>query len=589
MGSLIGGCLAIALSIAPASTKNWSIVRLVAPVAAIGCFLNRKQSLKNAIAQQRAIDSAIAEKKQQQRELAEATRPIIIQEEIDKQTARAAAAVKDFALDADKALATSIAHKHPEWARQQVADAKLRHEQALLETEQVNKSEPEPETEELIVDRSSFPFGVELPIVPDFGVKFFDWADFRNQPENYTHIRAVAPTNGGKTMLVDWLLDVFPSEKKFVVSIKRKPHQWRFLDVVGVPEDYVAIRSEMLKLQQERIDRTVLMADGIDYPYWSVAFDEWKAIAKNIKAIVENKQVISPSARDLMGEYLTLCRELKIRIFALAQGRQVITWGLEGESDLAECFCSIYMGKFAVEECESYCNRFPKDSEEYTKYQKVRDYLESFGKRSAWISSEVGEFPAIVPDLSKWQREDGGFATVSKADLSPEIEPQPKPEPKSQVQTEPTSEELLEVAKKRLLDAWNAEFLPIDDFPSSESDMFAVEVQPEFPKALPEENSSLIASPASTLPEKERTKALARVFGLMRKYSVPNAEVEDAIELIPIDPDKALWLSLKILQLGVTQTSTKIFMKGNSGRPFLKSKEWYSLLESKFGKITDEK
>jgi hypothetical protein len=73
-------------------------------------------------------------------------------------------------------------------------------------------------------------------------------------------------------------------------------------------------------------------------------------------------------ARDWQGENLTLGRELKMRIFALAQGRQIMTWGLQGESDLLECFCSIFLGNFAVEECESYRNKYPKDSEQYAKY-----------------------------------------------------------------------------------------------------------------------------------------------------------------------------------------------------------------------------
>jgi hypothetical protein len=249
--------------------------------------------------------------------------------------------------------------------------------------------------------------GVELPITPDFGVKFFDWQQLRDNPENFSHIRAVGATNSGKTTLVDWLMDVIPSDKKFVCTIKRKPHQWQFIEVIGVPEDYEAIRHSMLSIRDERIRRTELMAQGIDFPSWSVAFDEWKAQSRNIKAIIDRKtkEIISPSARDLQGENLTLGRELKMRIFALAQGRQIITWGLQGESDLLECFCSIFLGKFAVEECESYRNKFPKDSEQYAKYQQVRNYLESLGNRAAWISCELGEFPAVVPDLSEWKRE----------------------------------------------------------------------------------------------------------------------------------------------------------------------------------------
>lgn len=249
--------------------------------------------------------------------------------------------------------------------------------------------------------------GVELPAVPNFGVKFFDWRQFRDNPDNFSHIRGVGATNSGKTTLIDWLMDVFPADKKIVHTLKRKPHQWRFLEVIGVPEDFEAIRRSMLAIRGERIRRTRLMEGGKDFPRWSAAFDEWKVTSKNIKAIVDRKtkEIISPSAKELQGENLALARELKIRIFALAQGRQVITWGLEGESDMLECFTSIFLGKFATEECETYRNKFPKDSEQYGRYQQVRDYLESLGNRAAWISSELGEFPAVVPDLSQWQRQ----------------------------------------------------------------------------------------------------------------------------------------------------------------------------------------
>jgi len=114
---------------------------------------------------------------------------------------------------------------------------------------------------------------------------------------------------------------------------------------------------------------------------------------------------------------------------------------------LLECFCSIFLGKFAVEECESYRNKFAKDAEQYAKYQQVRDYLESLGNRAAWISCELGEFPAVVPDLSEWKRE---------------LPPQPS-KTESSVNTETTSateltpnqesedaQELWELAKKRL-------------------------------------------------------------------------------------------------------------------------------------------
>jgi len=244
-------------------------------------------------------------------------------------------------------------------------------------------------------------------------------------------------------------MDVIPSDRKFVCTIKRKPHQWQFIEVIGVPEDYEAIRHSMLSIRAERIRRTAQMAKGIDFPSWSIAFDEWKAQSRNIKAIIERKtkEIISPSALDLQGENLTLGRELKMRIFALAQGRQIITWGLQGESDLLECFCSIFLGKFAVEECESYRNKFPKDSEQYAKYHQVRDYLESLGNRAAWISCEIGEFPAVVPDLSQWQRELPNQASQPETSVDTQTTQATELAPNQESED---SQELWELAKKRL-------------------------------------------------------------------------------------------------------------------------------------------
>lgn len=81
--------------------------------------------------------------------------------------------------------------------------------------------------------------------------------------------------------------------------------------------------SSLEALQGERVRRTALMAKGIDSPIWNVAVDEWKAISRNVRAIVDRKtkQIIALSAKPIMGEMITLARETNIRIFALGQGR----------------------------------------------------------------------------------------------------------------------------------------------------------------------------------------------------------------------------------------------------------------------------
>lgn len=269
-----------------------------------------------------------------------------------------------------------------------------------FETEQV-----EPEPDPLF-------FGVRLPESPQLGVEFWDWQWFNNRADEMPHIRVIAPTNGGKTTMCDWLADVVPYEERKVITVKRKPHQWRGIDVYGVPFNYAVVRDQLEGLENEMIERTRLMEQGKYRGKLSAICDEWKAIAKNVKAIKheetkqeETKQIVNRSAKEIMGDLLTLAREPGIRIFALAQGRQVITWGLEGESDILECFATVYLGSFAVEEAENVQRKFAKNSDEFALWQKVIDFLKTQGKRAAWVETEFGKFPAIAPDLSQWKRE----------------------------------------------------------------------------------------------------------------------------------------------------------------------------------------
>jgi hypothetical protein len=274
-----------------------------------------------------------------------------------------------------------------------------------------------------------------------------------------------------------------------------------------------------------------------------------------------------PSAKDLQGENLTLGRELKIRIFALAQGRQIITWGLQGESDLLECFCSIFLRKFAVEECESCRNKFSKDSERYAKYQQVRDYLESLGNRAAWISCELGEFPAVVPDLSQWHRELPHQPSKTETSVNSETTQATDLVPNQEIED---SEELWELAKKRLLESWQMDEVTAREDTAASSPNEADKVGDEVSEVLQEQDCST----TSLLPEPERSKALARVMALLSSRGSSEVErVSEAIALIHTHPDKALWLSLKILTLGVTASSRDVFGCGTGGKAFQKAKD----------------
>jgi hypothetical protein len=327
--------------------------------------------------------------------------------------------VQDFRRELLDGYAALVLEKHPELVEKfapkppQPTEIPPVQSQANQEdsTREEGGSSEEPSPENKPAEETSADSGlegVELPIPPNIpGIIFFDWLKFKNNPEDFPHVRLVAPTNGGKTMTADWLLDVFPANEKFVLTIKQKPHQWRGLPVFGVPEDYEAVQKKLEWLESERIRRTASMAKGIEAEHLSVAVDEWRAIARNCKAEKdpETKQIVRKSAKEIMGEMITLAREPKIRIFALAQGRQVKTWGVEDESDILECFTSIFMGQFAVEEAESARNKFAKDSVEFAAWNQVVEFLKSLGKRAGWVECELGKFPAIMPDLSKWKRQ----------------------------------------------------------------------------------------------------------------------------------------------------------------------------------------
>ncbi|MEG5236957.1 hypothetical protein [Microcoleus sp. AT9b-C3] len=562
--------------------QGWGLLRTTSGVIAAisfgaGYFASGAASVKQRKSEEEA---AIFEARQKQLEAT--TSDILDEEEIQKTAIAADLRVKDFKRELYDGYNTLYLEKNPELleALTTAIPASL---PAPMESKSDELENAEPPSNTASAANSNQLLGVELPATPKLGVKFFDWKQFRETPDNFSHIRAVGATNSGKTTLVDWLMDVIPSDRKWVCTIKRKPHQWQFIEVIGVPEDYEAIRHSMLSVRAERIRRTELMAKGIDFPRWSIAFDEWKAQTRNIKAIIDRKtkQIISPSARDLQGENLTLGRELKMRIFALAQGRQIMTWGLQGESDLLECFCSIFLGKFAVEECESYRNKFPKNSEQYAKYQQVRDYLESLGNRAAWISCELGEFPAVVPDLSQWKRELPKRSSTTETSVNCETIQTTELPANQEIED---TQELWELAKKRLLESWQADEITARDDTAASSESEANKVANEASEALQDKDCST----TSLLPEPERSKALARVMALLSKRGSSEAErISEAIGLIPAQPDKALWLSLKILQLGVTASSRDVFGCGTGGKAFQKAKDWYGLLESTFGKIVE--
>ena len=146
------------------------------------------------------------------------------------------------------------------------------------------------------------------------------------------------------------------------------------------------------------------------------------------------------------------------------------------------------------------------------------------------------------------------------------------------------SQELWELAKKRLLESWQADEVTAREDTAASLPDEADKVADEASEVLQDKDFST----ASLLPEPERSKALARVMALLAKRGSSEVErVSEVVTMIPTQPDKALWLSLKILKFGVTASSRDVFGCGTGGKGFQKAKDWYQALESTFGKIVE--
>jgi hypothetical protein len=208
------------------------------------------------------------------------------------------------------------------------------------------------------------------------GIQLFDWADLCNQPDRYPHLAILGSTGSGKTVLTEWLLHQMPGSSK-VITTKRRPNQWRGLQVVGTPRNFEEIEEglqQLLQMMGHRTGELERMEHG-DFTPFNVAIDEYPAIAANLKGVAKYITTLLREAR-----------ETRIRLLLLLQGQQVKTLGLEGQSDLRDCLSFLRLGTFAIKHANSV---LPPD-------------------QAAWVAAQrypcmVGDMPATVPDLSNWQ------------------------------------------------------------------------------------------------------------------------------------------------------------------------------------------
>lgn len=220
-----------------------------------------------------------------------------------------------------------------------------------------------------------YPNVLEAEVVETGTVNLFDFSRFKSETDTFPHLRIIGKSGQGKTILARYLLHLLGGNQ-YVITTKKKPTDWIGLPVYGTPFKYDECEEYLNKTLELMYANYQLLEKGLTPEFTNIAVDEWRSQHKNID-----------SAKETMKELISQARDAKVRILAIATGEQVGIWGLEGESDLEECFTTIRLGEFAIE----YAKRIKSPKSVLTWLEKQ--------KRPCMVDRH----PAEIPDLSSSQ------------------------------------------------------------------------------------------------------------------------------------------------------------------------------------------
>jgi len=261
-------------------------------------------------------------------------------------------------------------------------------------------------------------------------VKLFDWQDFANRPKDFPHLALLAPTNGGKTTLVEWLCELLPGK-----TIAILPH-WQSPDfatadlIIGKGRNYGTDARPYREKEDSRGNVTtegMLEVDEPDQETTVCQFLNWlvREGDRRYKLTSEGKFVggepinvcldelpayaTRPGVKDALKVALFEYRKVGIRIIFLSQGFQVKTLGIEGESDLRDNLTWIRLGSMAIEYADVKA-RNSKGSVAIQWEQNLRA-LESLERAGL-----VGETVANIPRIQRTETAAAPTAALSTGD-----------------------------------------------------------------------------------------------------------------------------------------------------------------------------
>lgn len=89
-------------------------------------------------------------------------------------------------------------------------------------------------------------------------------------------------------------------------------------------------------------------------------------------------------------------------------------------------------------------------------------------------------------------------------------------------------------------------------------------------------NGAILPEDVRSIPEDVRSIALSNILRLLSEAGSASDEV---IQLIPVNPDMAVWRGIQLLGKSVTAVNRDIFNTGTGGAKFNQAKSWYEKLK----------
>ena len=194
------------------------------------------------------------------------------------------------------------------------------------------------------------------------------------------------------------------------------------------------------------------------------------------------------------------------------------------------------------------------------------------------IKNAEGEFVDAqkVSISADWIRPEWVEKLFSVQDETFEIQSETRPEDQ-QTLIGDTKQHFLDQARKWLNDVYEAEVESTSDTtPWDEVPKVRSEVNPEVREVPHCKESSGSSGDTSILPEDVRSTALSNILRLLSEVGSASDEV---IQLIPVNPDMAVWRGIQLLGKSMTAVSRDIFNTGTGGAKFKQAKFWYEELK----------